>query len=1118
MGVTGDLGVNNGSLAVNNTLTAGGNVTASQNVTMQGATVTGNLTATAGNVVGGAVSAANVAAGGSVGLGSVTAGNVTAGTTVMVSGATTDSGNITGNGVTLTGPVTLNGTTAQKIDAGTGTLTAGSTVTKTGAGDLTLAGATGVGVTGDVAVNNGNLTVNNALTAGGNVTTTGTQDYKGTVVVAGNDVMVSTGNENITFFSTVDADAAANSRTLAVNTGGTTTFKDKVGNSQTLQSLTTDAAGTTVLGNAATDASMSVKTRGGGQSYGDTVTLGANTTASDTGGGSITFNKTLDADAAANDRALAVNTGGTTTFNDKVGASQALQSLTTGVGGTTVLGNAATDANMAIKTQGGGQSYGNAVTLGANTTTSDTASGSVTFNSTVDADAVANNRNLTVNTSGTTTFGDKVGNVQALQGLTTDAAGTTVLGNSAIDPNMLVMTQSGTQGSGQNYGGKVILGANTTVSDTGIGGITFNQTVNADQAGNSRTLSLVMSAGDTTTFKDQVGGSQSLHKVNAVGSTTVLGDRGNRSEHVGRNAGGGQDYRGSVFELGADTKLIDTGGGPLLIGGTSVAKGVFTLVLNNVDASDQGEFNDSRILSSLSPKPKKDKAPASKVSKSERPTPPPGINLGRLGCAVKNPQIAIMESMTLGCVFRPGKKIACVMVGLLLAGMVGICVAQPAAKPAAVAASDEKQKNQESAEPILPGAEKIHGILVVPRWEDVNVVGVTGLNGLVGVKGPKFLRTPQFEALMEKYFDKPLTKAALTAMQTDIIKYCRAHGHLVVDVFFRDQEILEGTIQIAVIEGKVGKITVNHSGTKGFADSIVTNNVRLKAGDVVLADRLNGDLSWLNQNTYQSLGYDGFDGSFREVSASFQQGNLGETDVKLNVQERSPLRGFAGFDDSGIQTLGKDRVFFGFNWANVFGLDQRFNYEYITDTDFKRLREHTASYVIPLPWRHTLTFFGVYADVDPDFSVISPNLSSLRNKGDFYQTSARYTIPLPATKNFDEEISGGFDFKHTDTPLLFEAAGPGGLLNSNNVDVAQFILAYTGRLKDPWGGTAFLLQGAYSPGDLTEHNTRAAYTDFEANTSPKYLYGRGELRRETMLPYNFSLYNPRRRPVLRMPN
>jgi hemolysin activation/secretion protein len=408
-----------------------------------------------------------------------------------------------------------------------------------------------------------------------------------------------------------------------------------------------------------------------------------------------------------------------------------------------------------------------------------------------------------------------------------------------------------------------------------------------------------------------------------------------------------------------------------------------------------------------------------------------------------------------------------------------------------------------SAQPVQTLVTNLQGLVIVPRAEDVNQSGLTGVRGVV-IKGPRFLQRPDFERFLNHYLGSPLTDASLSQMQVEIRKYCQTHDHLVVDVISREQELLEDTIQIAVIEAKVGKITVVNDGRKWFSDSVILRDLRLKPGDVVLESHLNNDLSWMNRNNYQSLGYDGFNGSFRDVSTSFHQGRLGETDLDLKVEDRLPFRPFVGIEDSGIEEIGRDRLFAGFNWANAFGLDHRLTYEYVTDTDFNKLSEHVGSYVIPLPWRHELTLFGAYADVNPDFSL--HNFSNLKSKGTFYQLSGRYSVPLPPLGKLEHELSAGFDFKRTDTPLLFvtgTAFTTNNILKTNNIDVAQFILAYSGRIADSRGMTFFSLQGVYSPGDLTKHNKRADYQDFSPGTKPEYAYARVEFRRETLLPYGF---------------
>jgi hemolysin activation/secretion protein len=397
--------------------------------------------------------------------------------------------------------------------------------------------------------------------------------------------------------------------------------------------------------------------------------------------------------------------------------------------------------------------------------------------------------------------------------------------------------------------------------------------------------------------------------------------------------------------------------------------------------------------------------------------------------------------------------------------------------------------------PLFAGS--LSGIVVVPRWEDVELAGVPGVKGVV-VKGPKFLQRRDFEKLLSGDLGLPLTDASLLRMQTNIVKYCRKRGHPVVDVCYREQEVLNGTIQIAVIEGKVGKVTVTNLTHKWFSDSIILKGVRLKPGDVVVQQRLDGDLNWVNRNSYRELGY--FENWFREVTASLNQGtNVGQTDVQLQARERFPLRGFVGVDDSGIAVIGNERFFAGLNWANAFGLDQRLAYQYISDIDFNKFSEHVGSYVIPLPWRHELTLFGAYADVNPDYSVINPDLADLSNKGYFYQVSLRYAVPLPELRNYSHEITAGFDYKRTDTPLLFQSSSL-GILRTNNIAVAQFMLGYSGRLNDRWGSTALSLQGFYSPGGLVEYNNQAAYSDFSPGSNPQYLYGRATLIRETFLP------------------
>jgi len=126
--------------------------------------------------------------------------------------------------------------------------------------------------------------------------------------------------------------------------------------------------------------------------------------------------------------------------------------------------------------------FGAAVTLSG--TTKISGAGDVAFDGTVDG-----NHALTVNSAGTTTFGGAVGGTVHLASVTTDTAGTI-----AIDGGSIATTGA------QTYNDPVSLGADTTLTSTASGNVTFGGTVNGAHA-------LTVSTGGTTTFDGAVGGS-----------------------------------------------------------------------------------------------------------------------------------------------------------------------------------------------------------------------------------------------------------------------------------------------------------------------------------------------------------------------------------------------------------------------------------------------------------------------------------------------------------------------------------------------------------------------------------------------------------------------------------
>jgi hemolysin activation/secretion protein len=400
----------------------------------------------------------------------------------------------------------------------------------------------------------------------------------------------------------------------------------------------------------------------------------------------------------------------------------------------------------------------------------------------------------------------------------------------------------------------------------------------------------------------------------------------------------------------------------------------------------------------------------------------------------------------------------------------------PPPKPPAPEVGVSKEEAEASDEIVVP---PLQAIVIVPALDQVKDEGLPGAKG-IQVVGPEFLRTPEFEALLTPYLGQPMSFRKIYRLQREVILFCRQKDHPIIDVFYKEQDSTQGVIQMAVLEGQVGRITVHNPGPQYFPDSRFTDAIRVRPDEYVLESRLLEDINWMNRNSY-----------FRDVDVLFKQGELGKVDLQLDVTDRVPVRPYVGYENSGNEILGEHRALIGVNLGDVLGLDHQLNYQFTADVDIESFKAHSLSYVAPLPWRHILTVFGSYVDIEA-------NLQGFFNQeGQSYQASMRYAVPLPRFAALDHEVSAGFDYKRTDNNLEF------GVISIFNVptEIAQVVAGYRAYRSDSFGSTSAGIQGYYSPGDLTRHNEDDNFNQTRPGSDANYLYFRILASRGTKLPF-----------------
>ncbi|HEY0968808.1 MAG TPA: ShlB/FhaC/HecB family hemolysin secretion/activation protein [Opitutaceae bacterium] len=375
---------------------------------------------------------------------------------------------------------------------------------------------------------------------------------------------------------------------------------------------------------------------------------------------------------------------------------------------------------------------------------------------------------------------------------------------------------------------------------------------------------------------------------------------------------------------------------------------------------------------------------------------------------------------------------------------------------------------------------QLRGLVFVPSRTAVRREGVSGTG--VRIEGLDLLDDDAFRAAMRRYLDRPLTRGDLNELTRDVVLYCRQRNRPIVDVLVPEQDANSGTIQVLVIEGRLGRVSVE--GNQYFTAEQLTGAIRSQPGQVLENDRMLEDIIWINQNP------------FRQVDLVFTRGaSTGETDIILRVKDRRPVRLYFGYDDSGNALTGFDRVQAGVNLGNLFHRDQVANYQLTASPDFERMLAHSASYSVPLPrWRHTLTVFGSFAESRPQMP------SDFDLKGATWQASARYRIPLNKSRDVSHDVTIGVDFKRSNNDLAFG----GYQVFAQSTDIVQFSASYGLSWSRPGRTLAVSATLVASPGGLSGANRDRDFAATRSGADAEYGYARLEAEHQAQLPLGLS--------------
>lgn len=397
------------------------------------------------------------------------------------------------------------------------------------------------------------------------------------------------------------------------------------------------------------------------------------------------------------------------------------------------------------------------------------------------------------------------------------------------------------------------------------------------------------------------------------------------------------------------------------------------------------------------------------------------------------------------------------------------------APPPKVAAPAETTPASQDRTLLIPD---LKGVVFVGALSAVQTAGLgpEAAPGGVTAQDLPLLNDPEFLARVKTYVGRPLTRADLDAVVRLARAQYRLAGHPFMDVTTPPQNVQRGVVQVVVTEYRLDQIEI--SGNRHFSDGLIRRLGGLESGELLTLPRLREALDDYNRNPFMA------------VSAVAKPGQVtGQTDIALQVEDRAPYRIYAGYDNQGARTLGRDEWYAGFNLGNLWGQGHILSYQY-TRSVSGRYTSHSLSDVIPIDRDNRLWVFGAYATQRPDIGSV------FDSEGHTSQVSARYIRDLPRFSALTQSLQLGVDYKRTDNDLEFL----GFRLLDTSVVVAQIPITYTLSAPDRHGQTVVENLLVVSPGDITRYNDDASFRQLVPYADANYYYDRLSVTRTTLLP------------------
>jgi len=268
------------------------------------------------------------------------------------------------------------------------------------------------------------------------------------------------------------------------------------------------------------------------------------------------------------------------------------------------------------------------------------------------------------------------------------------------------------------------------------------------------------------------------------------------------------------------------------------------------------------------------------------------------------------------------------------------------------------------------------------------------------VVGSSVFSQQELSKAIASYRDRPLTLPELFQARSIITKLYTDEGYVNSGAYIPPQELNNGTVKIAVLEGKLEGINV--SGTQRLNSRYISERIENAAGKPINVESLLVALQLLRLDPL-------IDNVSAELSAGIQPGT---SLLDIQVEEANVLNLSTSFNNQKSPSIGSNQRSVGFGHGNLLGLADQFNFNFSNTEGSNSL---DLSYGLPFNSKNG-TIKASFGTNSNDVVEDAFNDLDIQSKSRYFEFNLRQPVVLKP--NQELALGASFSRSESETSLL----------------------------------------------------------------------------------------------------